>query len=230
MKSNSKKYQEVVKKNKKLLSEPVSLEKASKNIGKLAYTEFTSSVELHVNLTPKVTKDKTFKGSVTFPHSTGKDLRIIVFTSKKTTAEKAKKAGAVEAGNEKLIKKVEDGYTDFDVAIAEPELMSELAKLGRILGPKGLMPNPKNGTVTKDVLKAMEKFQSGKVNFKADKGGSVHLLVGNVEMDAKKIEENVRAAIDAILKSSKKPVHATLDQVYMAPAMGPSMEVTISSF
>lgn len=164
---------------------------------------FDETVELamRMGVDPRKT-DQTVRGIVTLPHGTGKAVRILVFATGQT-ADAARSAGADFVGNEDMIEKINGGWTDFDVAIATPEAMKEVRKLGRVLGPRGLMPNPKTGTVTDDVISAITQSKAGRVEFRMDKHGNINVPVGKRSFDAGKLVENARAVIDAV--KSEKP-------------------------
>jgi len=145
--------------------------------------------------------DQMVRGTVPLPHGSGKTVRVLVFAKPGNAADAAKTAGAEFVGFEDMIKKCNDGWADFDVAIATPEAMTEVRKLGKVLGPRGLMPNPKTGTVTDDTAKAVKEVKAGRVEFKVDKAGNVHVGVGKVSFPATQLEENVRAVIEAVVKA-----------------------------
>jgi len=144
--------------------------------------------------------DQMVRGTVALPHGSGKDVKVAVF-AKGAAADAAKEAGANFVGYEDLVKRCQGGWCEFDVAIATPEAMQEVRKLGKVLGPRGLMPNPKTGTVTDDTAKAVNEVKAGRVEFKMDKTGNLHVLCGRLSFDAKKVEENVRAVVNAIAQS-----------------------------
>ena len=141
------------------------------------------------------------RGTVPLPHGSGKNVRVLVFTSGGESEQAAKEAGAEYVGYDEYIKKVSDGWVDFDVAIATPEAMAEVRKLGRVLGPRGLMPNPRTGTVTDDTGKAVTEVKAGRVEFKIDKTANLHVPVGKISFDANQLADNIHALVDALLKS-----------------------------
>ena len=163
-------------------------------------TKFDQSVDLciHLGIDPKQA-DQQIRGSLSLPHGIGVSKRVVAFCTA-DKIEAAKEAGATEAGGEELVAKIEGGWMDFDVAVAGPDMMRVVAKLGKTLGPKGLMPSPKSGTVTPDVIKAVKEYGAGKVEFRNDAGGNIHAVVGKMSFDHKKLEENAQAFIDQIVK------------------------------
>ena len=159
------------------------------------------SVDLsfHLGVDPKQSY-QVVRGTVSLPHGSGKNVRVIVF-AQGAAAEAAKAAGAVEVGYADLIKKVTEGWSDFDVAVATPDAMIEVRKLGKVLGPRGLMPNPKTGTVTEDTAKAVKECQAGRVEFKIDKGSNLHVSCGKLNFEGKALGENVNAVIDSVSRA-----------------------------
>ena len=184
----------------KVTQDAVPLTEAVNRLKAFKAAKFDQTVEiaLHLGVDPKQA-EQNIRGSVSLPHGIGKSKRVIAFcTEDKVQAAKA--AGAVEVGGEDLVTKIEGGWMDFDVAVAEPAMMRVVARLGRSLGPKGLMPSPKNGTVTPNVEQAVTEFSAGKVNFKNDKLGNVHAVIGKHSMDVQQLEGNAQAFIDHILR------------------------------
>ena len=145
--------------------------------------------------------DQMVRGTVPLPHGSGKNVRVLVFTSGGESEQAARDAGAEYVGFDEYIKKCNEGWVDFDVAIATPEAMAEVRKLGRVLGPRGLMPNPKTGTVTDDTAKAVQEVKAGRVEFKIDKTANLHVPVGKVSFDADKLADNIKALVDAVSKA-----------------------------
>src|SRR5213593_940029 len=168
---------------------------------KLPKTKFDETLELDFNLgvDPKQ-GDQMVRGTVALPHGSGKKVRVAVF-AKGVAAQAAKEAGADFVGYEDLVKRIQEGWTDFDVAVATTEAMQEVRKLGKQLGPKGLMPNPKTGTVTEDTAKAIAEVKAGRAEFKMDKAGNLHIALGKLSFEAKAIEENAKAIINAVMHS-----------------------------
>lgn len=183
------------------------LAQAVEVLGKLPRAKFVETVDLAVRLgvDPRQS-DQMVRGTVPLPHGSGKTVRVVVFARPGAAADAAKEAGAEHVGFEELIKKCTEGWTDFDVAVATPEAMIEVRKLGKVLGPRGLMPNPKTGTVTEDTAKAVKEVKAGRVEFKIDKAANVHVPVGKVNFKTEQILENAKAVIEAILRA--KPTSA----------------------
>lgn len=202
-------------------SEPVSLDKAVEVLAKFNTTKFDQTVEVAIRLgvDPKQA-DQIVRGSVVLPHGIGRTQRVVVF-AKGDLAKAAEEAGADEVGQEDLAKKIKDGWTDFDACIASPDMMGLVGPLGKVLGPRGLMPSPRAGTVTPDVAKVVQEYKAGKVEFRNDSAGIVHAVVGKLSFDAAKLVENVRAFIDHI--ESLKP--GTIKGVYMK---GVALSATMS--
>jgi large subunit ribosomal protein L1 len=192
--------------------------------------KFDETVELAFKLgvDPKQS-DQMVRGTVPLPHGSGKKVRILVFT--KGGADAAKAAGADFAGFEDLIKKVTEGWADFDVAIATPEAMAEVRKLGKVLGPRGLMPNPKTGTVTDDVAKAIKEFKAGRVEFKIDKAANLHVPFGKISFDEAQIVENARAVIEAVAKAKPSAAKGRyIESCTLTATMSPGLALDIREF
>jgi large subunit ribosomal protein L1 len=192
----------------------------------LAPAKFDETVELAVRLGVDPRKaDQIVRGTVALPAGTGKDVRVAVFAADAAAAE-ARAAGADHVGADDLAERVEGGMLDFDVAIATPDLMPLVGKLGRVLGPRGLMPNPKTGTVTTDVGKAVEDFKGGKVEYRTDRYGNVHVPLGKVSFDADKLNDNFRAVMDELNRA--KPASAKgryVKKISVSTTMGPGIKV-----
>ena len=203
------------------LAEGIKVLKAAKP------AKFDETVNIALNLGIDVKKtEQTVRGAVSLPHGTGRSRKVIAFVKDPAKQEAARKAGAVEVGSDELVKKVADGWSDFDVAIAAPDMMGLVGKLGKVLGPQGKMPTPKSGTVTADVEKAVRDFAAGKVEFRADAAGTVHAPVGKRSFDEQQIAENVRAFIAAI--NAMRPAAAKgqfIRKVSLANTMGPGVNV-----
>ncbi len=221
----SKKYrqvEELVEREKQYpASEAIDLAK------KTTTTKFDSSVEIHIRLNVNPTAaDQQVRGTVVLPNGTGKTQRVAVVCGSDKEKE-AKDAGADLVG-EQIIADVEKGKIDFDILVATPDMMAKIGKLGKTLGTKGLMPNPKSGTVTPDVAKAVKELKAGRVEFKVDKNGIVHLTIGKVSFDQKKLEENYETLIDALRKAKPSGVKGTyIKSVALATTMGPGIKIEI---
>jgi large subunit ribosomal protein L1 len=218
-----KKYEKSVKDLNK--SKTYSLEEGIKKAKELSYSKFVGSLELHANIkVPKDKDPKSIKGSLSLPHSDGStDVKIAVFTKDKQ--DEAKKAGADFFDFDKLVKDVKEGNIEFDVAIATPSVMSEIAILGKELGPKGLMPNPKVGTVTEDIATVIEEYKKGKQTFACDASGVIHMKVGKLDMEEEKLVENVHEAVKAIEVAVGRNYEQAISKLYLAPTMGHSVKI-----
>lgn len=177
---------------------PVALSEAVRRLKEFATTKFDQTVEIHMRLgIDSKQQDQLVRGSIVLPNGIGKSQRIVVF-AKGDLAEVARQAGADEVGQEELATRIKDGWTDFDVCIATPDMMGLVGPLGRVLGPRGLMPSPRAGTVTPDVAKVVREYKAGKVEFRNDSSGNVHARVGKLSFDADKLVENIQAFLDYI--------------------------------
>lgn len=178
------------------------LKEAVQVLSKLPKAKFNETIDLafRLGVDPKQS-DQMVRGTVPLPHGSGKTVRVLVFAKNGASADAASAAGAEYVGFDDFIKKCQEGWAEFDVAIATPEAMTEVRKLGKVLGPRGLMPNPKSGTVTEDTAKAVREVKAGRVEFKVDKAGNVHVPVGKVSFSPPQLEENARAVIDAVHKA-----------------------------
>ena len=196
----------------------------------LSPTRFDATVELHLRLgvDPRHA-DQLVRGTVVLPHGTGRQLRVIVFAQGEK-AQEALRAGADEVGGEDLVKRIDDGWFDFEVAIATPDLMGLVGRLGKKLGPRGLMPNPKSGTVTFDIARAVDEIKSGRVEFKVDRAGIVHAPVGKASFTPAQLTENVATLVDAINRAKPTGAKGTyLRTLTLAPTMGPGVRIDIPS-
>ena len=225
MKPRSKRYQ---KEAQQVSEGPVSLDQAVEKVKSFKGVKFDQTVEcvLLLGIDPKQT-DQLVRGSLSLPHGVGKEKKVIAFCDE-SEVEAAKKAGAIEAGVEELVKKVMDGWADFDVAIASPKVMGKVGKLGRVLGPQGKMPSPKNGTVTDDVATAVAEFKAGKIEFRNDAGGNVHAVVGRQSFDKKKLVENIEAFVNHIKRV--KPASAKgayIRKACLSATMSPAVEMSV---
>lgn len=211
-----------------------NLDEAIQKVQKLGAEKkrkFVESVDIAVNLGIDAKQsDQTVKGSVLLPHGSGKKVKVIVFASNEDQRKSALEAGATMVGLEDLVAKIEEGFLDFDVCVATPDVMQKISKVAKKLGPRGLMPSPKNGTVTADVKKAVSDALKGKVNFKNDKAGTVHCLVGRLDFDSNFLAENTKAIIKAI--KDAKPENAKgkfIKEFFLNTTMGPSVQVAVDS-
>ena len=226
MKTHSKRYKEAVKGLDEEKTYP--LKEAISVLKKLAPPKFDSSVDLHFKLNVDSKKsDQMVRGTVVLPHGTGRRLRIAVFC-KGEHEQLAKAANADYVGGEELINKVSGGFLDFDCAIATPEMMKDLSRLGKILGPRGLMPSPKTGTVTMDITKAIEDVRKGKVEFRVDKQGGVHLSIGKFSFDEDKLYDNASRIIESLNEARPTSVKGKfVESLFIASSMNPGFRVTL---
>ena len=202
------------------------LQEACELIPKTSFAGFDESIDLAVRLgvNPKHA-DQMVRGAVVLPHGIGKTKRVLVF-AKGEKASEAEAAGADVVGADDLVAKVQEGFLDFDTAIATPDMMGQVGRLGRVLGPRGLMPNPRTGTVTMDVTKAVQEAKAGKVEFRVEKAGIVHCPVGKKSFDADKVRDNVRALMLAIIKAKPSGAKgAYVRSVTLSTTMGPGVRV-----
>ena len=212
-------------------SKSYTTEEAVKLVKSLSKRKFDETVEVAMNLNIDTTKsDQQVRSSFTLPNGTGKTKRILVVT--KTKAEEAKTAGADYVGAEDLIEKIQkENWFDFDTIIATPEMMPQLGKIGKILGPKGLMPNPKTGTVTTNVKDAIENIKKGMIEYRADKDGNVHTLVGKVSFTEKALVENINAFINEVIKNKPTGVKGTfVKNIVISSTMGPGVKLDLTQF
>lgn len=204
-------------------SKVYDLAQACQLVKDLKFAKFDETVEVHVNL--RLTKSQTVRDTLVFPHQFKGEKKVLVFC-KEDRIKEALDAGAAYAGADEYIDKVKGGWLDFDVAVATPDMMKDVGRLGMVLGRKGLMPNPKTGTVTADIVQAINELKKGRTEFRADKGGAVHIAVGKVSMDTDKLVENVNALLAEIIR--KKPVDAKsgfVQSVSVNSTMGPGVWV-----
>mgnify|MGYP001584575220 CR=1 FL=1 len=211
------------------ITKQYKLEEAIEIVRKSAYTKFDETVDLAVNLgvDPKKS-DQMVRGTVVLPHGIGKKVRVLAFV-KGEKAKEAADAGADYVGAEDFIEKINGGWLEFDKAVATPDLMGMVSKLGKILGPRGLMPNPKTGTVTFDIGKAVKEIKAGKVDYKTEKAGIVHVSIGKVSFDSQKLYENAKTVLDAIIKA--KPASSKgkyFKKLSVSSTMGIGVSVDVS--
>jgi large subunit ribosomal protein L1 len=207
-----------------------SLKEASSIVKTVNTTKFDASVDLHIRLGVDPKKaDQAIRGTVILPHGTGKTKKVLVLCTPDKEAD-ARAAGADFVGLDEFVQKIEGGWTDVDVIIATPSVMPKIGKLGKILGPRNLMPNPKTGTVTNDVAAAVNDMKGGKIAFKVDKAGIIHASIGRVSFSPEKIAENSHQLIDAIVKAKPSSAKGTyLKSVFMASSMSPAISVDTKS-
>jgi len=216
------------KESQQLSKEPMSLAEAVEKIKSFRSVKFDQTVEcvLNLGIDPKQA-DQLVRGSISLPHGIGKQKKVIAFCED-ADIEAAQKAGAIEAGCDELVKKVTDGWLDFDVAIASPKVMSKVGKLGRVLGPQGKMPSPKNGTVTADVTTAVAEFVAGKVEFRNDSGGNVHIVVGKQSFESEKLIGNIEALLSHIKKIKPAAAKGTyIKKMCVSATMSPGITINV---
>jgi large subunit ribosomal protein L1 len=209
-----------------------SLKDAVGVLAKFPKAKFNETIDLafRLGVDPKQS-DQMVRGTVPLPHGSGKTVRVLVFARSGASADAAKAAGAEYVGFEDMIKKCQEGWADFDVAVATPEAMVEVRKLGKVLGPRGLMPNPKTGTVTDDIAKAVKEVKAGRVEFKIDKAGNVHVPVGKASFKPEQIEENTRAVIEAVFKARPNSVKGTyVHTCTLSATMSPPVRLDVREF
>lgn len=227
MAKHGKKYLEARKQvDRTKLYEPLQ---AIELVKKIAPAKFDETVEVAVRLgvDPRHA-DQQVRGAVVLPHGTGKTQRVLVF-ARGEKAKEAEAAGADYVGAEDLIAKIQEGWLDFDVAIATPDMMSMVGKVGRILGPRGLMPNPKTGTVTFDVARAVAEAKAGKIEYRVDKAGIIHAPIGKVSFEAEKLVENLRTLIEALIRAKPATTKGQyIRGVTVCSTMGPGVKVNVA--
>lgn len=207
-----------------------SLENAIQKVKELTYVKFDETVDIVFNLGVDPRKsDQMVRGTVVLPHGTGKTLRVLVFAKGEKELE-AKQAGADFVGADDLVEKISKGWLDFDKVVATPDIMGVVGKLGKVLGPRGLMPNPKLGTVTFDVAKAVKEIKAGKVEYKTEKAGVVHVPIGKVSFDAQKLLDNAKAIIDSVTKAKPSTSKGRyLKGISVSSTMGPGLRVDVTT-
>ncbi len=203
-----------------------SISEAAQLVKEITFTKFDASVDIDVRLGVDPRKaNQMVRGVVSLPHGTGKEVRVLALVTPDKEAE-AREAGADYVGLDDMIEKIKGGWTDFDVVITQPPVMGKIGPLGRVLGPRGLMPNPKSGTVTMEVGKAINEVKQGKIDFKVDKFGIVHTSIGKVSFDPEKIEENAREFMHTIMKLKPTAAKGTyVKSVYISSTMSPGIQV-----
>ena len=227
-KKKSKKYLEAAKKVE--ADKAYTANEAVALVKEIDFANFDATVEVAFNLNLDTKQaDQQLRGAVVLPNGTGKEQKVVVF-AKGDKAKEAEAAGADVVGDDDLVARISDGWLDFDVAIATPDMMAQVGRLGRALGPKGLMPNPKTGTVTMDVTKAVSESKAGKVTYRTDRDGNVHVPTGKVSFDAAKLAENLKTISDVVLKARPASVRGTyVKHVSLASTFGPSVNVDVTS-
>lgn len=226
MPKQSKRYRALASKQKS--AEPLALSAAVEVLKEFGTTKFDQSVEIHMRLgiDPKQA-DQIVRGSVVLPHGIGRTQRVVVF-AKGDMATAAKEAGADEVGQEDLAKRIKEGWLDFDVCIAAPDMMGLVGPLGRVLGPRGLMPSPRAGTVTPDVAKVVQEYKAGKVEFRNDSGGNVHAVVGKLSFDKSRLQENIQSFLDHINGLKPIAVKGTyVRSIAICATMSPGVAVAV---
>lgn len=227
MKKHSKAFNQAAEKvHKDRLYQPLEAFRLAKEISS---TKFDSTVDAVFRLTVDPRKsDQMIRGTVSLPNGTGKTVRVLVFANSPKDKE-ALEAGADEAGGDELIVKVQGGYLDFDVAVATPDMMGKVGRLGRVLGPRGLMPNPRTGTVTMDVAKAVKEIKGGRIDFRVDKHANLHVVLGKSSFDAEKLAENYQAVLDEILRLRPAALKGLyIKKIAVSTSMGPSIPLDSS--
>jgi large subunit ribosomal protein L1 len=206
------------------------LDQAIELLKQMPAAKFIETVELHFNLSVDPRKaDQQIRNSVVLPHGTGKDVRVLVF-AEGDKADEARNAGADYVGVDDLVEKISTGWFDFDVVIATPNLMGKIGKLGRVLGPRNLMPNPKVGTVTMDVGKAVTEAKSGKVAYRVDKFGNLHIPTGRLNFENEKLKENILTVVSAIIKDRPATVKGNyMRSITLTTTMNPSVKLNVNS-
>ena len=227
-KKKSKKYLEAAKQVE--ADKSYTSEEALELVKKIDFANFDATVEAAFNLNLDTKQaDQQLRGAMVLPNGTGKDQKVIVF-AKGPKAQEAKDAGADVVGDDDLVQRIQDGWLDFDVAIATPDMMAQVGRLGRVLGPKGLMPNPKTGTVTMDVKKAVTDAKSGQVTYRTDRDGNVHVPVGKVSFDVDALVGNFEAIYDVIAKARPAAVKGTyIKHLSVASTFGPSVTIDLNT-
>ncbi len=223
MKKQSKRFRAAAKKVEK---KSYTIEEAVQKVKETASAKFAEGVDIAVRLGVDPKKaDQAIRGTVALPHGIGKEVRVLVIT-KPPKDEEAKAAGADHVGYQDYLEKIQQGWADIDVIIATPDVMGDLGKMGRILGPRGLMPNPKSGTVTMDVGKAVKEVKAGKIEFRVDKAGIVHATVGKASFDQQKLVENIQSFLNTIARLKPSTAKGTyVKSIAISTTMGPGVHI-----
>jgi len=229
-KKHSKRYRKALEQVDTKILYP--LKSAAEVLAKFPKAKFNETVEVAFKLGVDAKQsDQMVRGTVPLPHGSGKTVKVLVFARNGAAADAARAAGAEFVGYDDMIKKCVEGWTDFDVAIATPEAMVEVRKLGKVLGPRGLMPNPKTGTVTEDTARAVKEVKAGRVEFKLDKAGNVHVPVGKASFTPVQIAENARAVIEAVAKARSASVKGSyLQSCTLSATMSPPVRIDVREF
>jgi len=228
MAKTGKKYEAA---KKQVEERPYSLEDAMGLLKKVHFAKFNETVEVHMRLgvDPKHA-DQMVRGTVVLPHGLGKTKKVCVIASGEKIKE-AEKAGAEHVGGEDMVDKIAGGWTDFDACISTPDMMRSVGKLGKVLGPRGLMPNPKTGTVTMDIAKAVQEVKAGKVEYRVDKAGIIHVPVGKIEFSQEQLKENAHMLIDSVVKARPAAVKGKyVKRVTVASTMSPGIDLDLVAF
>jgi large subunit ribosomal protein L1 len=229
MRFRSKRYRALVEGIDLITPQPVPV--AVGLVKKLAKAKFTESVDLslHLNLDSKKT-DQQFRGNISLPHGTGKAVRVIAFCDDGDKVQAALAAGAVKAGGEDLVTEVNGGFMDFDIAVATPKMMRLVGRLGKVLGPRGLMPSPKAGSVTDDVVSAVKEFKGGKIEYRSDAAGNVHVRVGTIAFEEAKLVENITVFLNHVVEHRPASVKGEfVRSITVSTTMGPGIKIAFSS-
>lgn len=232
MKHRSKRYraQVALAEQRGGLRTPRDIPAAVALVKAMARAKFPESVDLSVKLNLDTKKaDQQFRGSFSLPHGTGRQVRVIAFVDDADRIAGALAAGAVKAGGEELVKEVDAGFMDFDIALATPKMMRLVGRLGKVLGPRGLMPSPKSGTVTDDIVAAVAAFKGGRVEYRADAAGNVHVSVGTVKFEDAKLIDNIAAFLTHVAESRPSTVKgAFIQSVTLSSTMGPGVRIAFA--
>jgi large subunit ribosomal protein L1 len=226
MAKQSKRYRALAQ--KKRPTDPLPVAEAVKTLKGFEGTKFDQSVEIAIRLGIDNTQaDQLVRGSIVLPHGIGKQQRVVVF-AKGAKADEAREAGAEHVGEDELAEKIKGGWTEFDVCIAAPDMMKLVGPLGKVLGPRGLMPSPRAGTVTPDIAKTVREYKAGKVEFRNDKGGIVQAVVGKLSFEAPQLAENVQAFLDKVLSLKPSSVKGTyVKGAHLSATMSPSVRLAV---
>ncbi len=212
------------------LSKEYTLKESCEMVKNFQSVKFTESVELHINLNIDTTKpEQNVRLPIVLPHGTGKTLKVLVLTSDPEKEKEAQEAGADYVGFKEYIEKIQKGWLEFDAVVATPEAMREVGKLGRILGPRGLMPSPKTGTVTKEVSQIVSELKKGRIEMRNDRTGNIHIPIGKTDFPSEHLYENALAVFEELMKNKPKGVKGQfIRKAYMTTTMGPSIKLNIA--